>query len=956
MSPRSRTSILAAVVFVGAIGLLAPPAHGWTNAAVFNFQMQSDTPDWSWLQKGLADALTTDLVQGGTIRVIARDAMQAAASRVQWRAEMAMRDEGRMGEIQRELRIDHLVTGTYAVRDGTIEITAQIVDVASRREVCRRTVQGPEKDVLTLQKQLSAELLGWFANRPPAEILKELPVWTRSVPAARALYEGMDRYDQGRYGEAWLRFRQAVRNDPGYIEAEYWVGRMYYFMDRYAHARSAYERFVYQDAEHPRIGDAIKEYLHTYEKLHAPPQTLLDLYADLAARYPKARIHGEMGEAGWVSNRCWLWTKSAIVLGAMGRHKEATELAAKAEEKLSGSFEEMAYTIAYRHALLHNALTGEVVLPEGLAKHYGKAFGYRAVRFAPGQSEVTCTFTHPATFLRFTDAKGDSYLCENYPWWFLAAPDGHVFTKLTIFPTIKGNAGNTGFVIHKDVFGEVPGQGGSIEEICERGVTFARVPRSGLLQMNAWISPTDPYSNKNVEFSSIRVLAEFERLGECGGLDVRCTNAANFRVLVDGELLRSRPGIVGHVTPGAHTLTVEPRPGDSVFGPFELPVEVRAGEVTPVQVTLPRRAGTVWDDWSPTVVVALDTPDPAPSVQRYDLTPVLLLEEDAIRLVWPLNGDLWTSCSTDTEGTRFSPPRRLELPVSSGWTEQNPVCLRDESGRYILAFRSDRNAQRDPRPYLCWSRDFRRWSAPAMVVDRGTVAIDLIQTPGGSFLWADGAGRTVRILRSPDLHQWREVAEIQTEHDLSALRLIARADGGYDLIAVTEQRLVPRSNNTRFLHQPVVVYTSPDGERWTYDCMIARPGGGGISVSAAASEEGTVVAVRGYGDAGGTFVRWLRRESDGWVRSDNHPAIVGDYARVTYHPRWGWTMAWVDYWGEQFPGDPWGPFLARASTLDAMFRIRHRDVGPRRAGPPPGPPASTQPAVRKNSPHRGDGR
>ena len=62
-------------------------------------------------------------------------------------------------------------------------------------------------------------------------------------------------------------FRQAARQDPQYLEAQYWTGRMYYFMDRYEHARRSYERFVYMDATHPRVGDALKEYLHTYEKL-----------------------------------------------------------------------------------------------------------------------------------------------------------------------------------------------------------------------------------------------------------------------------------------------------------------------------------------------------------------------------------------------------------------------------------------------------------------------------------------------------------------------------------------------------------------------------------------------------------------------------------------------------------------------------------------------------------------
>jgi len=45
---------------------------------VFNFGMSSDTPEWKWLEKGMADMLTNDLVTG-QFAVVARDEMQAVA-------------------------------------------------------------------------------------------------------------------------------------------------------------------------------------------------------------------------------------------------------------------------------------------------------------------------------------------------------------------------------------------------------------------------------------------------------------------------------------------------------------------------------------------------------------------------------------------------------------------------------------------------------------------------------------------------------------------------------------------------------------------------------------------------------------------------------------------------------------------------------------------------------------
>ena len=83
-------SRLAAVVVLAVVSLLSPhPAAGQTSVAVFNFQMKSKTPDWIWLEKCLADQITTDLSRGAGLSVIARDSMQAIAQEINWAPEMA---------------------------------------------------------------------------------------------------------------------------------------------------------------------------------------------------------------------------------------------------------------------------------------------------------------------------------------------------------------------------------------------------------------------------------------------------------------------------------------------------------------------------------------------------------------------------------------------------------------------------------------------------------------------------------------------------------------------------------------------------------------------------------------------------------------------------------------------------------------------------------------------------
>ena len=60
-----------------AVALFAAPPVAGTNVAVFNFQMKSKTPDWIWLEKGLADRITTDFSRSRKITVTARDETEA---------------------------------------------------------------------------------------------------------------------------------------------------------------------------------------------------------------------------------------------------------------------------------------------------------------------------------------------------------------------------------------------------------------------------------------------------------------------------------------------------------------------------------------------------------------------------------------------------------------------------------------------------------------------------------------------------------------------------------------------------------------------------------------------------------------------------------------------------------------------------------------------------------------
>lgn len=912
---------LAAIVLLLTGGRAALAAK--LNVAVFNFQMKSDTPEWVWLEKGLADQITTDFTQSQRLTVVARDEMQILAAQLKWTPELATGNPDAMAQARKQLKIDRLITGTFTFDGEKIELTAQVIDVQTRKELTRRTLAGRASDVLSLQRNLSAQLLGWFSDVPPEEILPHLPVWTTSIEATRGLYEGLHLYDQGRYAEAWLKFRQAWRTDPTYLEAHYWVGRMYYFMDRYEHARRAYEKFVYMDAAHPRIGDAIREYLHTYEKLNTPPETMLALYADFLRRFGDRLVYNVLDLPGAISTRAWLRARSACILGSLGRHAEATELSSaavgeiRAGQNYLGTVVNGACAIAMDNAYRHNLQTAQVLVPEGLLAHHRYGANTCVVRFAPGQREASYLATEPNTGYSINEDNGRKYYPDVFQWHFLLAPDGYVFRKITAYPIVQGD-GVMGCCLHKHYFTDVgAARRAQAPQAARDGFVFEGLPPSGIFQIHTFFTANDRYRDPHYDYRGMRVVAEFDKVAAHGALDVRCTSLEYFRVyLQDGRLGRVGPGLIGLLPPGPQVLEVQ---GTGAQQPRKVEVNVVAGQTQRVDVPLDWDPKGPWREWSGGVLVGRDYPPRVAALNSDGGSLSILPGPDGIRLYWSFEGDLWTAWSTDAK--TFTPPQRLGLPVSSGWYEGSPRVIRDESGRVLLAFLSDREAQHNRRAYLCWSRNGVNWSSPAMVIDRTLSSYDITQGVDGTFLWVAAEKNDIRVLRSPDAFAWETAARIPWKGRPDDVRLLCRADGTYELIvASTEFREQQGERAARETGMTTVLrLCSPDGATWSAPQRVTQMGiGRGTSLSAVGTPSGTVLAV--FREEISSHLEFFREAPDGtWAGSPPQPGLGALGGAIAWSPAWGFLLAWQGVPTLQFPSEPAGPFLLRGPTIDPLL-------------------------------------
>ena len=185
--------------------------------AVYPFIYRGDDERFAPLSRGLAEMLTSDLANIGSIRVVERVRLQTLLDELKLVRNEAF-DPTTTSRVGRLLGAGRIVGGQYSVPGGknlNLDVgifeteTGTVPELETRADALRNLFQFEKALVFDLIDRMELQL-------SPEEREKIETVPTQNLQAFLAYSRGLSEEDDGNFGAAMRHYRQAVQLDPDF--------------------------------------------------------------------------------------------------------------------------------------------------------------------------------------------------------------------------------------------------------------------------------------------------------------------------------------------------------------------------------------------------------------------------------------------------------------------------------------------------------------------------------------------------------------------------------------------------------------------------------------------------------------------------------------------------------------------------------------------------------------------
>jgi tetratricopeptide (TPR) repeat protein/predicted Ser/Thr protein kinase len=243
----------AALALAGAAILAAAIAGYWLSRppralgarkalAVVSIENMTDDRSLEWLDRGVAELLTTDLAQAKTLEVISTERVRDLISR-------RTKGEGRLPAnesqaVAKDAHADVFLSGSLLRVGSRLRLDLRAQDTATGVLLFADKVEGEDAQaVFGMVDQATAGILRRLEPNEAAAQPNAAASLTSNLEALRAYEEGVSYYDRVLLEEAVGAFRRATELDPQFAMAHYQLANVLYLIDipaaRQAIARAA---------------------------------------------------------------------------------------------------------------------------------------------------------------------------------------------------------------------------------------------------------------------------------------------------------------------------------------------------------------------------------------------------------------------------------------------------------------------------------------------------------------------------------------------------------------------------------------------------------------------------------------------------------------------------------------------------------------------------------------------
>lgn len=254
--------------------------------AVIYFENISQDEELKWLERGLAEMLTTNLAQIEAFDIVSSQQIYELVARVNNNEPKNLNRE-KVLEIAQQTHVPAFVTGTILKIGKRIRLTINLQDTASGKIIFSDKIDGENiNDIFSIVDELTVKLTNHFGikntNKPDISISE---VTTSSITAYKHYEQGVEKSLQLYLSDAVVEFEKAVAIDPNFAMAYLQLGLAKLRLEDEKGTRAAISKAVELI---DRVASKEKLYIRGLEALiEGQSEKRIEIFKEITERFPK---------------------------------------------------------------------------------------------------------------------------------------------------------------------------------------------------------------------------------------------------------------------------------------------------------------------------------------------------------------------------------------------------------------------------------------------------------------------------------------------------------------------------------------------------------------------------------------------------------------------------------------------------------------------------------------------